>query len=36
MSEKKLTHLDADGQSHMVDVSDRDVTVRTAEASGHV
>ena len=36
MSEKKLTHLDADGQSHMVDVSDRDVAVRTAEASGHV
>ena len=36
MSEKKLTHLDADGQSHMVDVSDRDVTVRTAQASGHV
>jgi cyclic pyranopterin phosphate synthase len=36
MSEKKLTHLDADGQSHMVDVSDRDVTVRTAQASGQV
>ena len=36
MSEKKLTHVDADGQSHMVDVSDRDVTVRTAQASGHV
>jgi len=36
MSEKKLTHLDADGQSHLVDVSDRDVTVRTAQASGHV
>ena len=36
MSEKKLTHLDADGQSHMVEVSDRDVTVRTAQASGHV
>ena len=36
MSEKKLTHLDAEGQSHMVDVSDRDVTVRTAQASGHV
>ena len=36
MSEKKLTHLGADGQSHMVDVSDRDVTVRTAQASGHV
>ena len=36
MSEKKLTHLDADGKSHMVDVSYRDVTVRTAQASGHV
>lgn len=36
MSEKKLTHLDADGKSHMVDVSNRDVTVRTAQASGHV
>ena len=36
MSEKKLTHLDADGKSHMVDVSDRDVTVRTAQAGGHV
>jgi len=36
MSEKKLTHLNADGQSHMVDVSGRDVTVRTAQASGHV
>jgi len=36
MSEKKLTHLDADGQSHMVDVSDREITVRTAQARGHV
>jgi len=36
MSDKKLTHLGADGQSHMVDVSDREVTVRTAQASGHV
>ena len=36
MSEKKLTHLNADGQSHMVDVSDRDVTVRSAQASAHV
>jgi cyclic pyranopterin phosphate synthase len=36
MSEKKLTHLDADGQSHMVDVSNREITVRTAQARGHV
>jgi len=36
MSDKKLTHLDTDGQSHMVDVSDREITVRTAQASGYV
>jgi cyclic pyranopterin phosphate synthase len=36
MSDKKLTHLDTDGQSHMVDVSNREITVRTAQASGHV
>jgi len=36
MSEKKLTHLDADGLSHMVDVSNREITVRTAQARGHV
>ncbi|CAB4912476.1 unannotated protein [freshwater metagenome] len=36
MSDKKLTHLDIDGQSHMVDVSDREITVRTAQASGYV
>jgi len=36
MSEKKLAHLDADGQSHMVDVSNREITVRTAQARGHV
>lgn len=31
-----LTHLTADGSAHMVDVSDRPVTVRTATASGTV
>ena len=36
MSDKKLTQLDTDGQSHMVDVSDREITVRTAQASGYV
>lgn len=36
MSDKKLTHLDTDGESHMVDVSDREITVRTAQASGYV
>ncbi|MZR13064.1 cyclic pyranopterin monophosphate synthase MoaC [Maritimibacter sp. DP07] len=32
----KLTHFDADGQAHMVDVSDKDVTDRTAIATGQV
>lgn len=31
-----LTHLDEKGQAHMVDVTDRDVTTRTASASGKV
>ena len=31
-----LTHLDADGNAHMVDVADRDVTTRTATATGKV
>ncbi|MEM9248448.1 MAG: cyclic pyranopterin monophosphate synthase MoaC [Pseudomonadota bacterium] len=31
-----LTHFDADGQAHMVDVSDKAVTNRIAEASGWV
>lgn len=31
-----LTHLDSKGQAHMVDVADRDVTTRTATASGKV
>lgn len=33
---KKLTHLDEAGQARMVDVSAKDVTVRTASASGRV
>lgn len=36
MSDKKLTHIDQDGNAHMVDVSDRDVTTRTATATGKV
>ncbi|CAB5240897.1 unannotated protein [freshwater metagenome] len=37
MSHKEeLTHINAKGDSHMVDVADRDVTVRTATASGLV
>ena len=31
-----LTHFDAGGQAHMVDVSDKPVTARTAVASGAV
>ena len=31
-----LTHINDKGEAHMVDVSDRDVTVRTANASGKV
>lgn len=31
-----LTHLDGKGQAHMVDVADREVTTRTATASGRV
>jgi cyclic pyranopterin phosphate synthase len=31
-----LTHINAKGEAHMVDVSDRDVTVRTALATGKV
>ena len=31
-----LTHINDKGEAHMVDVSDRDVTVRTAHASGKV
>lgn len=37
MSPKEIfTHLDANGQAHMVDVSDRDISTRTASASGKV
>lgn len=33
---ERLTHLDDDGAARMVDVSGKDVTVRTARASGRV
>ncbi len=33
---EELSHLDASGAAHMVDVSGKDVTVRTARASGQV
>ncbi len=36
MSEKKLSHLNAKGEARMVDVSDKDVTHRTAKAEGFV
>lgn len=32
----KLTHFDAEGQAHMVDVSTKPVTAREAIAKGHV
>src|SRR5215469_15032398 len=35
-AEQPLTHLDAGGQAHMVDVSGKDVTARSATASGMV
>lgn len=31
-----LTHFDAQGDAHMVDVSDKAVTSRIATASGHI
>jgi len=36
MSEPRLTHVDASGAARMVDVSGKDVTVRTATATGRV
>lgn len=32
----RLTHLDAGGAAHMVDVSGKDVTAREAVATGHI
>jgi len=34
--EKKLSHLDKDGMPGMVDVSQKDITVRAARASGRI
>ena len=31
-----LSHFDADGKAHMVDVSDKQVTARVAVAEGHI
>src|SRR5665213_4629554 len=36
MTEPRLTHVRADGTAHMVDVSAKDVTVRSATAVGRV
>jgi cyclic pyranopterin phosphate synthase len=36
MTESALNHLRADGSAHMVDVSAKDVTVRSATAAGRV
>lgn len=36
MSSNKLTHIDDQGNAHMVDVSDKTVTDRTAIATGRV
>ena len=36
MNERGLTHVDASGAARMVDVSGKDVTVRTATATGRV
>jgi cyclic pyranopterin phosphate synthase len=35
-TDEVFTHLDDQGQAHMVDVSDREITTRTAIASGKV
>jgi len=36
MSESELTHIDASGNAHMVDVASREVTTRTATTVGQV
>ena len=36
MTEPRLTHVRPDGSAHMVDVSNKDVTVRSATAVGRV
>jgi cyclic pyranopterin phosphate synthase len=36
MSEDKLSHFDASGKAHMVDVSGKEITSRVAVAEGHI
>ncbi len=35
-ADQQLTHFDAEGRAHMVDVTEKDVTTRTATAGGNV
>lgn len=36
MKDKKLTHIDSEGNAHMVDISQKDETARTAVAKGEI
>lgn len=36
MTKEGLTHFDASGAAHMVDVGEKEITLRTAEAAGSV
>jgi len=36
MSDKSLSHFDASGKAHMVDVSGKEITSRVAVAEGHI
>jgi len=36
MSKKDLSHLNTRGEAHMVDVGEKQITSRTATASGHI
>ena len=36
MMKKKLTHTSKNGEAYMVDVSDKDISLRTAEAYSEV
>ncbi len=35
-ADNQLTHIDSDGNAHMVDISDKDITLREAKAIGFV
>lgn len=36
MQSNQLTHINSSGEAHMVDVSDKDITTRTARAEAIV